>query len=98
MVIGVCKVLLSIDSAFSLKEKRQIIKSILGRVKSRFNTSIAEVDYNDSWKNTVIAAAYVSNNSKHAYSIMAKMVNFIESDTRAVLVDYTTEIMHFDNG
>ncbi len=97
MVICVCKIFFSIDSAFSLKEKRQVIKSILAKVKSRFNISIAEVDYNDSWKNSLIAAAYVSNDSKHADSMIAKMINFIESDKRAVLIDYTTEIIHFDN-
>ena len=50
MVIGVCKIVLSIDNAFSLKEKRRVIKSIIGRVKAKFNASIAEVDMNDTWK------------------------------------------------
>jgi uncharacterized protein YlxP (DUF503 family) len=33
MVIGVCKIVLSIDQVFSLKEKRHIIKSIIEKVK-----------------------------------------------------------------
>ena len=54
MVVGVCKVILNIDSAFSLKEKRQVVKSIVERLKSKFNASVAEVELNDVWKNAVI--------------------------------------------
>jgi len=50
MVVGVCRVILNINEAFSLKEKRQVVKSIVERVKSRFNASVAEVGFNDKWK------------------------------------------------
>lgn len=96
MVIGVCKVVLSIDDVFSLKEKRHIIKSMIERLKSRYNASVAEVDLNDKWKNAVIGISCVSNESGHADSMMANMVNFIENDGRAVLVDYSTEIIHVE--
>ncbi|RCX09307.1 hypothetical protein DFR58_13721 [Anaerobacterium chartisolvens] len=96
MVIGVCRIVLSIDEAFSLKEKRHIVKSIVERLKSRFNASVAEVDLNDKWKNAVIGFACVSNQTAHADSMMANIVNFVENDSRAVLVDYSTEIIHAD--
>ncbi len=96
MVIGVCKVVLSIDDVFSLKEKRHIIKSMIERLKSRYNASVAEVDLNDKWKNAVIGISCVSNETGHADSMMANMVNFIENDGRAVLVDYSTEIIHVE--
>ncbi len=94
MVIGVCKVVLAIDEVFSLKEKRHIVKSLTERLKSRFNASVAEVDLNDKWKRAVIGISCVSNESKHADSMMSSIVNFIESDGRAVLFDYSTEIIH----
>jgi uncharacterized protein YlxP (DUF503 family) len=96
MVIGVCKVVLAIDEVFSLKEKRHIVRSLIERVKSRFNASIAEVDLNDKWKRAVIGISCVSNESGHADSMMANIVNFIENDGRAVLFDYSTEIIHID--
>lgn len=96
MVIGVCRVVLSIDEAFSLKEKRHIVKSIIERLRSRFNASVAEVGLNDKWKNAVIGISCVSNESGHVDSMMANMVNFIENDGRAVLFDYSTEIIYFD--
>jgi len=96
MVIGACRIFLSIDEAFSLKDKRHIVKSIVERIKSRFNASAAEVDLNDKWKNAVIGIACVSNDSGHADSMINSIVNFVENDGRAVLVDYTTEIIHME--
>ncbi len=94
MVIGVLKLVLSLDGAFSLKEKRGIIKSILKKMKSRFNVSVAEIGLNDKWKSAVIGAVCVTNEASHADSMLANMVNFVESDGRTVVVDYSTEIIH----
>lgn len=96
MVVGVCKVVLSMDDVFSLKEKRHVVKSIIEKLKARFNASIAEVELNDTWKNAVVGIACISNDAGHADSMMANMVNFVENDGRAVLVDYTTEIIHVE--
>lgn len=96
MVIGVCRIVLSIDEAFSLKEKRHIVKSIIERLKSRFNASVAEVDLHDKWKSAIIGAACVSNEAGHADSMLASIVNFVENDGRAAVVDYSTEIIHVE--
>jgi len=88
MVVGVCRVILNINEAFSLKEKRQVVKSIVERVKSRFNASVAEVGFNDKWKNAIIGIS--------SDSMMANIVNFIENDGRVELVDYSTENIYVD--
>ena len=96
MVIGVLRIVLSIDEAFSLKEKRHVVKSIVERLRSRFNASVAEVDMQDLWKNAVIGVACVTNETGVADSMLANIVNFVENDGRAILVDYSTEIIHAD--
>ncbi|MCX8131668.1 MAG: DUF503 domain-containing protein [Clostridia bacterium] len=96
MVIGVCRIVLHMDEVFSLKEKRHIVKSIVERLKSRFNASVAEVDMNDTWNKAVIGVSCVSNEAGHADSMMSSIVNFVENDGRAVLVDYSTETIHVD--
>lgn len=96
MVIGVCRIVLTIDNAFSLKEKRHIIKSIVERLKSRYNASVAEVGLNDKWQTAVIGVACVSNEAGHADSMLANIVNFVENDGRAVMVDYSTETIYVD--
>lgn len=96
MVVGVCKMELSIDEVFSLKEKRHIVKSIIERLKSRYNASVAEVDLNDTWKNAVIGVTCVSNEAGHVDSMMNKIVDFVENDGRAYLFNYSTEKIYID--
>ena len=48
MIIGACTIKLIIYESNSLKDKRHVIKSIIGKIQSRFNVSIAEIDLNDS--------------------------------------------------
>ena len=43
MVVGVCHLDLQVQGVGSLKGKRQVMKSLMGRVRSRFNVSISEV-------------------------------------------------------
>ena len=50
MVIGTCTIELHIPGNGSLKGKRRVIKSIIARVHSEFNVSIAEVDNQDLWQ------------------------------------------------
>lgn len=95
MVIGACRILLSIDDAFTLKDKRHIVKSLIERLRSRYNASVAEVDLNDMWKNAVIGIACLSNDAKHVDQMMADMINFVENDGRAVVEDYSTEKIYF---
>jgi len=84
---------LNIYEANSIKEKRQVIKSIIGKLQSRFNISIAEVDLNDSWKSSIIGFACVTNDTQHANQIVSKVIKFIDADSRVEIVDYTIEIL-----
>jgi len=50
MVVGVGVIRLMIHESSSLKSKRRVVKSILGKVRSKFDLSIAEVDDQDKWQ------------------------------------------------
>ncbi|WP_425448578.1 DUF503 domain-containing protein [Dethiothermospora halolimnae] len=93
MIIGACTLELMIYETNSLKEKRHVIKSIIERIKSRFNVSIAEVDFNDKWRKALIGISCVTNNSKHADQMIGKVIKFIERDSRVEIVDYNIEIL-----
>ncbi len=93
MIIGACSVELLIYESNSLKDKRHVIKSIIGKVQSRFNVSIAEVDLNDTWKNSQIGFACVTNDTSHANQIISNVLKFIEGDGRVEIVDQHIEIL-----
>lgn len=92
MVVGILSVEISIAGSFSLKDKRQVIKSLLGRLRSRFNISVAEVDLLDDYRRGVIGAALVSNSRRHVDGQMDKVINFMEADGRFSIVSVEREI------
>ncbi len=93
MIIGACSLKLTIFESSSLKEKRSTIKSIIGRLKSRFNISIAEVGLNDSWQTSVIGFACVTNDTSHANEVISKVINFIDGDSRVEIIEQTIEFL-----
>lgn len=92
MIVGVCTIELRMQGTRSLKAKRQVLKSIITRVKNNFNVAIAEVDHQDKWQRAVLGVAVVSTAHDHANGILSKVVNFIESMYVAELLDYHIEI------
>ena len=93
MIIGACTFKLNIFESDSLKDKRHIIKSLIGKLQSRFNISIAEVDLNDSWQSSIIGFACVTNDTQHANQIISNVMKFVDGDGRVEIVDYTIEIL-----
>lgn len=93
MIIGVCTLKLKIYESNSLKEKRQVTKSIIGRIQSRFNVSIAEIGLNDSWQTSIIGFSCVTNDTQYANQIISKVLKFIDRDNRVEIIDYDIEIM-----
>lgn len=95
MVVGACRITLHIPANHSLKGKRQILRSLLTRVRNEFGVSAAEVEAQDLWQRAVIGLAYVSNDASHANEVLSKAVNFIERARGSVeLLDYELEILY----
>jgi uncharacterized protein YlxP (DUF503 family) len=59
MVIGSLTARLLVRESRTLKEKRQVVRSVLDRVRSGFNVSAAEVDTHDDVKVATLAFAAV---------------------------------------
>ncbi len=79
--VGVVTFELRIEHSHSLKEKRQVIKSLKDRLRSRFNVAVAEIDYQDLWQRSVVAAVTVSSNRKTAEEALQR----VEEDASEVL-------------
>ena len=65
MTVGVVRVRMRLPSR-TLKEKRTIVKSVVERLRNRFNASVAEVGDLDAHGLATVAAAVISNDSRHA--------------------------------
>ncbi len=85
MIVGVMTAHLSLPGITSLKGKRSIVKSLIGRLKSRFNISIAEVDHQDIKTNAVIGIAIICNESRFIDEQFDSIINFMRNDGRFIL-------------
>ncbi len=85
MIAGLLKARLHMQGVKSLKEKRSIVKSLIGRLKSRFNISIAEVDHQDNKTSAVIAVAMVSNEVRYIDQQFDTIIDFMRKDGRFYL-------------
>lgn len=93
MIIGSCKIELLIYNTNSLKEKRHVIKSIIERLKSRYNISISEVGEQDKWQKSLIGLCTVSNSYKLVDEIIDKIIDFIDYDSRIEIINIQREIL-----
>jgi uncharacterized protein len=85
MIIGVCEISLHLPDSHTLKEKRQIIKSVIARVQNTFEVAIAEVEDNDLWQVATLGVSCVSNNKQHAGDVLERVRRYIE-ETRPDVV------------
>ncbi len=93
MVIGVCTIEMFFPNLQSLKDKRRILKSMLTKIRQKYNVSIAEIGYLDKWQRTTLAAACVSNDSGFVNRVLDQIVRELENFKEGYLVDYKVEII-----
>ena len=98
MVIGICRIVLSLPWNDSLKGKRSVVKSILERARGRFHVAAAEVDDLDAHRRATLGFAVVSNDGRHAQSVLDKLVSFVAGATEAQVIDTSRSIEHYDLG
>ena len=91
MHIGALTAQIEIAGAESLKDKRQVVKSLLERIRGKFNVSAAEVDQLDIWRRATLGFAVVSNNASFIDQVLEKLVDTIEAEPRCALIDYQRE-------
>jgi uncharacterized protein YlxP (DUF503 family) len=95
MIVGTARITLYLPENYSLKDKRQDVRSMLARVTNQFNVAAAEVGLHDEWTRAQIGIACVTTDSKHANEMLSRIVSFIEGNLQqGHLEDYELEIIH----
>jgi uncharacterized protein YlxP (DUF503 family) len=87
MIVLAAKMTFYITHANSLKDKRQVGRSIIDKTKQKFNISIAEVDTQDVHQTLTIGVAVVSGETAHAQNSIDEITRFIEDNTDAELME-----------
>jgi uncharacterized protein len=86
--VGACVLTLHLPASHSLKDKRQVVRSLSDRLRRQFNVAVSEVEELDAWQTAVLALAVVSNEAAHAHRQLERILECVE-ETRldAELVD-----------
>jgi hypothetical protein len=95
MVVGVCQLELYLHDNFSLKGKRQVLKSITQRARKRFNIAIAEVADQDLWQKAVLGICAVGNDRQRVNSTLDQVIHFIEETQLTDVADSQIEITNY---
>lgn len=96
MTIGVARVTLLFEDSNSLKDKRQVVRSITKRVQNQFNAAIAEVEDLDDMRMATLGITCVSNSAPHVDEMLANVIHFIERNVEfGVLGDIETELIPY---
>lgn len=78
----------------SLKDKRQIVRSLSQRIRNKFGAAVAEVADNEAWQLATIGVAVVSNSAHHCEQMLQEIVGYIESSRLdAELLDIETDVI-----
>ena len=94
MVVGNLKIEFHLTDNRSLKGKRKVVRSMVDKVKSRFNVSIAEVGSNDKWQKIELGISAVGNDRRHINSSLNHILGFLDSLCLAQIVHTEMEIFN----
>lgn len=96
MYTAIGQVTLHVPASASLKDKRQVVRSVLARLRNQFEVSAAEVARQDSWQVAVLGLAYVSGEAGHAQEVLDHAVRYIEDSRPDLAVtDVQVDVLPF---
>ncbi|WP_332834078.1 DUF503 domain-containing protein [Clostridium perfringens] len=85
------KITLRASWVHSLKEKRMVVKSIVQRLKNKFNVSVGEVDEQDIHQIIVIGISAVCGYQKQVDSTLENLIDFVEENTDAEIINIESD-------
>ncbi|MBZ5509606.1 MAG: DUF503 domain-containing protein [Acidobacteriia bacterium] len=73
MAIAFLTIELRIEAAHSLKDKRQVLRSLKDRLRASFNVSVAELDAADLWQRATVGVVSISGSRDYLRGLMEKV-------------------------
>jgi uncharacterized protein YlxP (DUF503 family) len=96
MIIAAARITLMIPENASLKGKRRVVKSLIEKVRHKFEAAIAEVGDNDLWQKAKIGVALVGNDRQLLEARLQQIMKFMENQHLAEIVDFQVELCYLE--
>ncbi len=86
---------LRIEGAHSLKDKRQVLRSLKDKIRQEFNVSVAEVEVTDLWQRATLAIVavndsrdYLQGQLENAERFATKLANNLGAEIVDSFIDF----------
>ena len=88
MVVGIVRFELHLPAAQSLKDKRQVVRSLKERLRERVRASVAEVEYQDLWQRAAIGLAVVAADGAQVRELLNSARHIVDQYVQTQLLDW----------
>lgn len=93
MPIGLLTLEIHIPDARSLKDKRQVLRSLKDRLRNHFNVAVAELDHQELWQRALVGVVSLSNDAAHLEESLRAVVEESERLLGRDLVGHEIELL-----
>src|SRR5438034_1750321 len=87
MPVGLLTRELHIPDAQSLKDKRQVLRSLKDKLRRDFNVAVAEMEHHDTWQRSVVGIVTISNEEKHLREVLQKVLDEADRILGSILIN-----------
>jgi uncharacterized protein YlxP (DUF503 family) len=93
MPVGLLTLELHIEHAQSLKDKRQVLRSLKDRLRAKFNVAVAELEYHDTWQRSVVGIVTISNEEHHVEESLQQVLAEADNILGPLITGHTVEVI-----
>jgi uncharacterized protein len=93
MPVGLLTLELHLAEAHSLKDKRQVLRSLKERLRANFNVAVAELDFEDTWQRSVVGVVTLSNEEHHVQEMLQKVLADADRILGPLLISHAVDFL-----
>jgi uncharacterized protein len=93
MPVGLLTLELQLPEAQSLKDKRQVLRSLKDRLRGHFNVAVAELDFQDVLNTSVVGVVTLSNAEQHVEHSLQQVLDEAYRILGPLLVSHDVDIL-----
>lgn len=92
MVVGIVRIELHLPASRSLKDKRQVVRSLKDRIRERAGASVSEVDHHELWQRAALGVAIVAPDGARVREQLDHARRLVDHTFEAQLLDWQEDV------
>jgi hypothetical protein len=93
MIVGIAVLELHLPHARSLKEKRQVVRSLVDRMHQRYRVSVAETGHHDLHQRAEIGIAAVGSSEREVGELFAALRRLVDGEPAALVLQWEPQLL-----